>query len=84
MQMKEYTIIKTDTVDKMYCNCCGKEIRVENGIAQEGVLSVRHSWGYFSEKDGQVHEFDLCEECYERITSGFKIPVKVEQAVELV
>lgn len=82
--MKEYTVIKTNTIDKLFCNCCGREIPVENGITQEGVLSIRQPWGYFSEKDGQVHSFDLCEECYDRITSKFKIPVEVDVSTELV
>lgn len=82
--MKKYTMIKTDTVDKLFCNCCGKEIPVDKGIAQKGVFSVRHAWGYFSGKDGQIHSFDLCEDCYDEITGGFAIPVTVEDATELV
>ena len=45
----------------MNCNKCGKEIAVENGMAKEDTLSVQKRWGYFSEKDNEVHAFDLCD-----------------------
>ena len=32
--------------------------------------------------DGQVHHFDLCEECYDELVSGFKIPVDREEQIE--
>ncbi|NBH85785.1 hypothetical protein D7X88_17765 [bacterium C-53] len=67
---------------KMYCNCCGREILMENEIVKEGIFSVEYQFGYFSEKDGQVHGFDLCEECYDKMTAGFKIPCTVSEARE--
>ena len=67
----------------LFCNMCGREIRVEKGIAREGVLSVEQNWGYFSEKDGESHSFDLCEACYDRLTAGFKIPPEKNTEKEL-
>ena len=46
-------------------------------------MSLDYAWDYFSEKDGQVHHFDLCEECYDELVSGFKIAVEVEEQAEL-
>ena len=40
----------------------------------EGVFHGQVQWGYFSQKDGESHSFDLCEECYDRLTGGFQIP----------
>ncbi len=37
----------------------------------------------FSEKDGEVHHFDLCESCYDELVGGFRIPVDVEEQTEL-
>lgn len=34
-------------------------------------------------KDGENHSFDVCEECYDRICSEFRYPVKVVQRTEL-
>lgn len=82
--MRQYI---TDTkeckkLDQIICNCCGKKISLENGFAREGVFSADFEWGYFSEKDGEVHSFDLCEDCYDRMVQGFQIPVKNQRCDE--
>ena len=53
-----------------------KEILVENGVAEADMLSVQKRWGYFSNKDNDVHEFDLCEECYDKWIATFAIPIE--------
>ena len=77
MDTKEYK-----KINQIICNCCQKEIAVENGFAREGVFSVDFEWGYFSEKDGEVHSFDLCEKCYDRMVQGFKVPVRNQRCDE--
>lgn len=72
--MRQYKIKETKEVEKIICNQCGKEIFVENGVPKEDVLSVQKRWGYFSGKDNEVHEFDLCEDCYDKWVAGFAIP----------
>ena len=67
----------------LFCNMCGREIKVETGIAREGVLSVEQIWGFFSEKDGQIHSFELCEKCYDELTARFRIPVTVKKQTEM-
>lgn len=59
----------------MQCNCCKKELRLEDGIVKEGCFSVDYTWGYFSCKDGLCHKFDLCEACYDRFVKELSIPV---------
>ena len=49
----------------------------------EGVCHVEVPWGYFSEMDGEVHSFDLCEECYRKLIKEFAIPVTVRERKEL-
>lgn len=68
---------------EVVCNCCKKKILVENGIVKEGILSVQADWGYFSEKDGEIHRFDICEQCYEKWVSQFKIPIEVVSKIEM-
>lgn len=70
-------------LESVVCNCCGKKLIVENGIVREGVISVDHTWDFFSEKDGEVHHLDLCEECYDEMILGLRIPVDVEEQIEL-
>lgn len=64
-------------ITKIVCNQCGKEIEVVNGIAKEEVLTVEKQWGYFSDKDTELHQFDMCEECYDKLISSFRIPVEI-------
>ncbi len=70
-------------VETVICNCCGKKLAVREGIVREGVLRVDHAWDYFSEKDGEVHHFDICEECYDQLVRTFKIPLDREEVLEL-
>ena len=70
-------------VETVICNCCGKKLAVREGIVREGVLRVDHAWDYFSEKDGEVHHFDICEECYDQLIRTFKIPLDREEVLEL-
>ena len=74
--MRQYKMQETQQVEKIICNKCGKEILVKNGISEEDMLSVQKRWGYFSNKDNEVHEFDLCEECYDKWIATFTIPVE--------
>ncbi|WP_282924157.1 hypothetical protein [Mediterraneibacter massiliensis] len=76
--MRQYQVKETKEIKKIICNKCGKEIPVINGRAEEGVFSVDHTWGYFSEKDGEKHIFDLCESCYDEWIRTFRIPVETE------
>ena len=69
-------------LQRMICNACGKKLAVRQGIVLEGAISIDHTWDYFSEKDGQVDHFDLCEECYDQLTATFKIPVETEEQTE--
>ncbi len=68
---------------KVVCNACGKELLVENGILKDECIHVDHDFGFFGAKDGESEKFDLCEECYERLTADFQIPVERQERKEL-
>lgn len=80
--MRQYLDKDRKKLEKVVCNQCGRELKLKNGIVQEGVFSGDIRWGYFSEKDGEQHTFDLCEACYGRITGAFIIPAAVEDMTE--
>ena len=63
---------KDGRLESVICNRCGRKLAVRNGIVREGVFSSDHAWDFFSEKDGEVHHFDLCEECYDEVTGEFR------------
>ena len=78
--MRKYT--SGGQLEAVVCNCCGKKLIVVDGIVREGVLSINHAWDFFSERDGEIHHFDLCEPCYDAVISEFKLPVDVEEQKE--
>ena len=69
-------------MDMKKCNCCGKEIIMEQGMEKEDVLAIVKDWGYFSGKDMEQHSLVICEACYDNWVSGFKIPPKVVERTE--
>lgn len=75
---------RAESDKKMVCHCCGREIRTRYGQPEEGVCTVRTDWGYFSNKDGETHEFTLCEKCYDDIISRFALPIEVRERLELI
>ena len=81
--MRQYTDREKGILGKIVCNQCGRELQLENGLVQEGVYVGDVQWGYFSRHDGERHRFDLCEECYDILIGEFKIPVDIEEQVEL-
>ncbi|MCI9464700.1 MAG: hypothetical protein HFI48_12610 [Lachnospiraceae bacterium] len=74
---------KENELTAVTCNCCKKELLVENGILKEECVSFSHLFGYFSERDGEKHRFDLCEQCYNKMIAGFLLPVEKEERNEL-
>ena len=81
--MKKYLNENESKLAAVVCNGCGKNLLVENGFLKEECISVHHNFGFFGKRDGQIHLFDLCEDCYEKITAGLKIPVQVQEQKEL-
>lgn len=67
----------------VYCNSCGKLLKAENGILKEDAFEATKEWGYFSRRDMEVHHFNLCEECYEKMISQFVIPIEISKKLEV-
>lgn len=68
---------------KVVCNKCGRQLKVENGYLKEFCFTGDAAFGYFSHKDGTVHHFDLCEDCYDDLTVQFAVPVEEVQELEM-
>ena len=81
--MRIYSDNNRKELVSVICNQCKKKLKVENGIVKEGCFCGNSQFGYFSNKDGMKYLFDLCEECYDKRTAGFAIPVEEEEAKEL-
>ena len=74
---------KEDKIIKAICNRCGRMLIGEANLIKEGACTVRIDWGYFSHKDGETHQFCLCEECYDEIVKTFQIPVDISERTDL-
>lgn len=66
------------------CNCCGKNVEEPEKVLKQDFFHGEKAWGYFSEKDGEKQEFDICEECYDKWTASFQIPVQKREVTEFV
>lgn len=75
MRQYETKIKETKEINKIICNKCGREIPVNKGVPREDFLEVEKHWGYFSEKDGRIDRFDLCEDCYDAFVKSFQIKI---------
>ena len=81
--MRRFEKEQGEQLVQVICNGCGKELKLGNGYLKEGCFSADYVFGYFSEKDGLRHRFDLCEACYDKMLGHFRIPVQVSQEKEL-
>ena len=69
--MRIYRKTEGRQLEQIRCNCCGKNLKMQGQTAAEGVCRVEVTWGY------------LCEECYDRITGAFAVPVEKEEEAEI-
>lgn len=81
--MRVYSENKETELVQAVCNCCGKNLLVENGFLKEECIHVEHDFGFFGTKDGVSQKFDLCEACYRKIVEGFSIPAEEWERKEL-
>lgn len=80
--MKQYN--EKQELTAIVCNRCKRLIPLDGGMLKAGVFSASMIWGYFSKKDGEIHEWDLCEECYDELMKTFAIPPHIEETTEFV
>lgn len=64
--MREYGFGLQEKVIRIVCDSCGKEI-----TEKEDHLHLEKTWGYFSRKDGENHQWDICEDCYDKWVADF-------------
>ena len=67
----------------MYCNACGKKLKMQHDVLLEDAVEAKKQWGFFSKIDMKLHSCVFCEECYDRITAQFVIPPDVSEVTEL-
>ena len=72
---------KSDSIIR--CNMCAKQIKAVSGTYQEDFIEGYKEWGYFSNKDLEIHKFNICEDCYGELIQSFQIPVEISEKIEV-
>ena len=67
----------------IYCNKCGNAICLEEAVEKADYVRIEKNWGYFSNKDGICQNVNICEDCYDQMIAGFKIPPSEKENTEL-
>ena len=68
---------------EIICNKCGCHMG-DLQLPQKDYVFLKKEWGYFSRKDLAVHEFYLCEECYDELVCSFTIAPIIRQKTEVI
>lgn len=80
--MRNYKKIQTEKIQSQrLCAINVKEITIKMEYRRKRCLQLK-KMGIFSHKDGELHRFDICEECYDTWIASFQIPVYGEQELE--
>lgn len=69
------TVIK---IQKITCNICGEEIKLNDFGYFNDYLSIEKRWGYGSKYDNEVHKIDICESCYDKFMNTLAIEAEIE------
>jgi ribosomal-protein-alanine N-acetyltransferase len=76
--------IQMERQTKIKCNCCGQSIpRSEAKEPKQDYLKIEKKWGYFSNKDLEKHTINVCEPCYDKWITSFKLPVQIDEIIEI-
>lgn len=63
MQIKK--LVEKLEVTDITCDICNNSCFNEHGSCE--CVTIYHSWGYYSKKDGTIIECDICESCFEKV-----------------
>lgn len=56
---------------KTICNCCGKKHKIVDNYFTGNITPVQIEFSYGSRFDGVKVDFDICDDCIQRIVSDF-------------
>jgi hypothetical protein len=62
--MKKIAQKTIEVIDDIECDICGKTCKDHLDNIESASLSAY--WGYYSKKDGQNYEIDICEKCFDK------------------
>jgi hypothetical protein len=83
MIRKENETKEVEVIKDVICNKCGGTTKKHDGFdGSFEFAELRVHWGYFSDnRDGEVHEAHLCQNCWQKIVADFIHPDLVAEDV---
>ncbi len=76
MKIYRRKLIEGKKIKYVICNSCGKNIDIDR---YKDFLNIAKFWGYNSNFDNEVHEIEICEDCYINFISNLKIKPSVRR-----
>lgn len=78
----EERIVKYTKTKEVLCNNCGKSMSLK---AYDDTLilagcNIKVLFEYGSNKDGCMHKFDLCDDCYDEVVETFRHKVEATES----
>lgn len=70
--------IEIEKLLSITCNMCGKTYTYKDGYFEHDITTVNVQFGYGSKFDTENWEFDLCDDCLEKIVDKFICKPKVK------
>lgn len=74
MKIYKKKMVERKKVKRVVCNKCGKNVKISEYV---DFLSLVKCWGYNSKYDNEIHQFDICQDCYEKLILSLKIEPKI-------
>jgi GH25 family lysozyme M1 (1,4-beta-N-acetylmuramidase) len=69
-------------INEVVCNCCGKQIKkysVNNANQFNDYIHIEKTFTYLSNHDMEIHNIDICEDCYDKFIATFKIKPQITE-----
>ena len=75
--MKIIQQVMQDKVIDITCDICGKSCLDKGEMNLEyAEISVPGGWGFYSSKDMEYHECQMCENCYDKVKNFIEIDLQ--------
>lgn len=70
--MRTYKTEPKKVVDTILCDVCGASCTITEPVVEHEYAELIATWGYFSYRDGQQFNIELCENCFNDVLTFIK------------
>lgn len=80
MRIYKTKLVERKKLQYIMCNKCGQNVDIKN---YKDFLYINKTWGYNSNYDGEYHEFEICQSCYDELINSLKIKPSTKKRKKL-